>query len=74
MNCLVYLLGRKVLMIKKFEDFDSFMSTKYIHSSQINQDFAIMEEEGYLLVNTKGLFRIQSNIYNGTFFCKNSSF
>ena len=31
-----------------------------------------MEDWKYLMVNTKGVFKTQSNIYDGAFFCKNS--
>ena len=51
-------------MIQKFENLDSFMRTNYINSSWINQNSAIMEDQRYLMVNTRGVFRTHSNIYD----------
>ena len=52
-------------MIKRFENFDSLMGAKYIHSLWINQNSAVIEEWSYLIVNTRGVFRTQSNICVG---------
>ena len=42
------------------------MRAKYI-SSWIYENVAIMEEWRYLMVNTKSLFRTQTNIWDGAF-------
>ena len=46
------------------------MKANYIHSLWINQNSAIMENWRYLMVNTKDVFRTQSNIFDGAFFAK----
>ena len=43
------------------------MRTKYIHRSLINQNADIMKDLGYLILNTRGVFRTQPNIYNEAF-------
>ena len=40
------------------------MRTKYIHSLRLNQDSSIKEDWRYLMINTRGVFGTQSNIYN----------
>ena len=55
-----------ILTTQKLQKIDSFMRTKYI-SSWIYENFAIMEEWRYLMVNTKSLFRTQTNIWDGAF-------
>ena len=41
------------------------MRTNYIYGLWINQNSAVMEEWRNLMVNTRGVFRIQSNIHIG---------
>ena len=46
------------------------MRAKYIRSSWIDQNSSFMEEGRYFMVNTRGVFRTQSNIYDGGFLQK----
>ena len=67
MKCWVYLMSRRkwYWWYKIFANFDSFMRTKYSHSSWINPNFTIMRDCTYFIGTARGIFKTQLSIYDG---------